>query len=174
MAYRTDRNNNLIAAAMYGDKPNGHTDALDRAGIKWSIGDPFPSGKMSTIRIEGDPLEGARAILAFSKSIQDWYINHTGKKILTQYKVWSNKDFEKAPLDVQNAIIKGIYEAEGGDGSLLNPSPSKAPILFGGFPSAKTYLNALQRAWKRLRDGWRKNQVERVMERVEKKIREDV
>jgi len=168
--FRTDRNNNLIAAAMYGDKPNGHTDALDRAGIKWSIGDPFPSGNMNTIRIEGDPLEGARAILTFSKSIQDWYINHTGKKILTQYKVWSNKDFEKAPLETQNAIIKGIYEAEGGDGSLL---PRTGVQIFGGFPTAKTYLNACMAALARPVTLLRRKMLERTIKRLHD-VREDV
>lgn len=127
--FRTDRNNNLIAAAMYGDKPNGHTAALDFAGIKWSIGDPFPSGKMNTIRIEGDAFEGARAILSYSKSIQNWYINHTGAKVLREYRVWNNKDFQKSTREVQNAIIKGIYMEEGGDGSLLPTPVSPIPTL---------------------------------------------
>lgn len=126
-AMRTDRNNNPIAAALAGGRPNQFTKALDDAGIPWAVGDPFPGdSSMSSIKILGDPIEGARAILAGSNAIQTWYINHTGKNVLPRFGVTSNKDFAKLPPEQQNAIIKGIYESEGGNGSLFasnQPSP---------------------------------------------------
>lgn len=118
---RTDRNNNPIAVAMTSTFGNQFTKALDTAGIPWEPGDKFPGFSiMRTIRILGDPIEGARAILAGSTCIQDWYINHTGKTVLPKYKVKNNKDFWGLSREDQNAIIKGIYEEEGGDGRLVD------------------------------------------------------
>lgn len=112
---RTDRHNNLIAAAVTKGQTNEFTNALDKKGIAWSYGDPFPDNpNMVTIRVEGDPIEASRAILSDSKSIQNWYINHTGKEILNKYGVRNNDDFKRLDKDKQNEIIKGIYDKESG------------------------------------------------------------
>jgi len=120
--YRTDRNNNPIAAAMKtGSKGNEFTQALDKAGIKWTQGDAFKDNpSMSSIKILGNAVEGARAILANSGSIQNWYINHTGKTVLPQYGITNNKQFAQASKAVQDKIIKAIYKAEVGSGILTN------------------------------------------------------
>ncbi len=117
---RTDRHNNLIAAAVGMNGKNQFTAALDKAGIKWTFGDPFPNDpNMRTIKIEGDPLEGARAILSQTNAIQGWYVNHTGQKAAQLYGVYSNNDFNKLSPEQQNAYITSIYQSEGGNGSLI-------------------------------------------------------
>jgi len=118
---RTDRHNNPIAVAVGAGKTNEFTDALDRNGIDWAYGDPFPNNEgMVTISIEGDPVEASRVILEETGAIQNWYINHTGKDVLPQYGVRSNKDFKKLDKDSQDKIIKGIYKSEGGSGELVD------------------------------------------------------
>jgi len=127
--FRTDRNNNPIAASMSTNSSgNQYTKALDAAGIPWVKGDTFPGdSSMSTIRIIGDPNEAARAILSNSTSIQDWYLNHTGKDVLAQYGIKNSADFKKADKGTQDAIIQGIYKNENGSsgGSLLNNKASQ-------------------------------------------------
>jgi len=116
--FRTDRNNNPIAAAVTTGGRNQFTDALDQAEIPWEHGDPFPNNpKLSTIRIKGDPIEGARAILSNSNALK-WYRGTTGKTILPKYGVRSSDDFAKLPIDHQNDIINGIYQSEGGSGKI--------------------------------------------------------
>src|SRR5258708_1034659 len=91
--FRTDRNNNPIAAAVTTGGKNQFTNALDQAGIPWEHGDTFPNNpKLSTIKIKGDPYEGARAILSNSNALK-WNRNTTGKAILPKYGVRSNQDF---------------------------------------------------------------------------------
>jgi hypothetical protein len=117
---RTDRNNNLIAAAVSSGSKNQFTQALDQAGIKWSYGDPFGDNpSMSTIKIEGDAMEAARAILSSTNAIQNWYINHTGKKGASVYGVQNNEDFNNLSKEQQNAYIATIYQSEGGSGKLI-------------------------------------------------------
>lgn len=116
--YRTDRNNNPIAAAVTTGGRNQFTDALDQAEIPWEHGDQFPNDpKLSTIRIKGDPIEGARAILSNSNALK-WYRSTTGKQILPKYGVRSSADFSKLPIEHQNDIINGIYQSEGGSGKI--------------------------------------------------------
>lgn len=116
--FRTDRNNNPIAAAVTTGGRNQFTDALDKAEIPWEHGDQFPGNpKLSTIKIKGDPFEGARAILSNSNALK-WYRSSTGKTILPKYNVRSAADFTKLPIDHQNDIINGIYQSEGGRGGL--------------------------------------------------------
>lgn len=124
---RIVNNNNLIAAAMAtGSGGNEFTKALDNAGISWEQGNAFSDNPgMSTIKITGDPMEAARAILSDSKAIQNWYVNHTGKDILPQYGVKNNQDFANLPRADQDAIIKGIYKGEGGKGDL---TPIKSDV----------------------------------------------
>jgi hypothetical protein len=161
---RTDRANNPIAAAMFRNDPNEFTKALDKAGIPWEVGEKFPGdSQMHTIKILGDGIEGARAILIHSHALQNWYLNHTGKKILAQYGVRSNKQFANSIKEVQDAIIKGIYLAEGGNGSFYN-----RPILYGGFRSALEYLKAILRALQRPTNDPRRKMLERTKERLEK------
>ncbi|MBI4137441.1 hypothetical protein HY469_05255, partial [Candidatus Roizmanbacteria bacterium] len=106
---RTDRHNNPIAAAVKAGKTNEFTKALEDAGIGWTYGDPFPNNpSMVTIAIQGDPIEGARVILANTGAIQNWYINHTGKSILAKFKVKNNNDFKQLQKADQDEIIKGI------------------------------------------------------------------
>lgn len=82
--YRTDRNNNPIAAAVTTGGRNQFTDALDAAEIPWEHGDRFPNNpKLSTIRVKGDPYEAARAILGNSNALK-WYRSTTGKQILAK------------------------------------------------------------------------------------------
>lgn len=116
--FRTDRNNNPIAAAVTTGGRNQFTDALDQAEIPWEHGDPFPNNpKLSTIKIKGDPIEGARAILSNSNALK-WYRSTTGKDILPKYGVRSSADFSKLPIEHQNDIINGIYQSEGGSGKI--------------------------------------------------------
>ncbi len=117
---RTDRNNNPIAAAVPVGGTNYLTKSLDNAGIKWSY-DPqtFSNGTMTTIKIDGDPIEASRTMLANTPTIQDWYKNHTGSSVLSKYGVQTNEDFKKLPVGDQNTIIKEIYHAEVGNGSLV-------------------------------------------------------
>jgi hypothetical protein len=116
---RTDRNNNPIAAAVKAGSTNAYTNALSAAGIPWTYGDAFPSNpSIVTIKILGDPVAGARAILSLSPAIQNWYISHTCT-MCSQYGVSNNTQFAALPADQQNAIIAGIYQAEGGSGALM-------------------------------------------------------
>ncbi len=112
---RIDGNNNLVAAGIStNSKGNDITKALDGANIPWEKGTPWGDGSMSTIKINADPVEGARAILANSSAIQNWYINHTGKDILPLYGVKNNEDFKKLDTATQNKIIDGIASHEVG------------------------------------------------------------
>lgn len=122
---RTDRHNNPIAVAVTKNGTNQFTKALDNAGIKWSYGDAFSdNSKMVTIKINGDGIEASRVILSETNAIQGWYIKSTGKSILKKYKVTDNEDFKNLSVEEQDAIIKGIYIAEGGSGELFNPKSS--------------------------------------------------
>jgi len=117
---RTDRHNNPIAVAMPTGGTNEFTDALDNAGIEWTQGDPFPNNpNMATIDIKGNPIEASRVILSDTGALQNWYINHTGKTVLSDTGITNNEEFKNAPLEIQDKIISGIYKAEGGNGSLL-------------------------------------------------------
>lgn len=116
--WRTDRNNNPIAAAVTQGGSNQFTKALDSAGIKWSYGDTF-GNNMSTIKIDGNGQEASRAILAGTNALQGWYASHTGASVMKQYGIKNNVDFAKASPETQNAVIAGIYKAEGGSGSLV-------------------------------------------------------
>lgn len=117
---RTDRNNNPIAAAVRAGGTNSFTKALNAAGIPWTYGDAFPGDpSMVTIKILGDPVEGARAILANTSAYQDWYINHTGMWASTQFGIKDNADFAALTQEQQDAVIAGIYQREGGSGSLV-------------------------------------------------------
>ena len=115
---RTDRHNNPIAFAVKRGGTNEFTKALDSAGIAWSEGDAFGDG-MATVRVEGDAIEASRAVLSETGAIQNWYINHTGKVVLEKTGVKNNTDFKNSSTDIQDQIIKGIYQAEGGNGSLI-------------------------------------------------------
>jgi hypothetical protein len=81
---------------------------------------------MVTIRVLGDPVAGARAILSGSNAIQAWYINHTGAGVLGQYGVTTGAQFAALPVDEQNAIVAGIYKNEGGSGELMTGGSSSA------------------------------------------------
>ena len=119
---RTDRHNNPIAVAVTKNGTNQFTKALDSAGIKWSYGDAFPDNpKMVTVKLanKADGIEASRVILAETNAIQGWYAGHTGKAVLKKYDVVDNEDFKNLDTEDQDAIIKGIYIAEGGDGSLF-------------------------------------------------------
>lgn len=150
--WRTDANNNPIAAAVTTGGTNQFTKALDQAGIKWTYGNQFPNDpNMSTIKVLGNPVEGARAILANSNALQGWYSGHTGAQVMNQYGISNNTDFQKAPIATQNAVIDGIYKKEAGSGILMHPqqqnisSPQQIvdqvsqtlPYLSGNIP--KTY-----------------------------------
>lgn len=121
-SFRTDRNNNPIAAAVGSNGRNQFTQALDDAGIAWEPGDIFPQNEggasMRTIRIKGDAFEGARAILSRTNAIQGWYAKSTGRNVLPKYNVRSNEDFARLPRSQQDEIINGIYQSEGGRGHL--------------------------------------------------------
>jgi hypothetical protein len=132
---RTDRNNNPIAAAVPAGAKNAYTKALDAAGVPWTYGDGFPGDpSIVTIKILGDPVEGARAILAGSHALQDWYVNHTGAAVMAKYGVANNADFATLDRATQDAIIAGIYQHEGGSGQLVaNRTP--APVSDPAFPS---------------------------------------
>jgi hypothetical protein len=137
--FRTDRNNNPIAAAVTTGGRNQFTDALDQAEIPWEHGDQFPGNpKLSTIKIKGDPIEGARAILSNSNALK-WYRNTTGKTILPKYGVRSSADFTKLSTDRQNEIINGIYQSEGGNGKL-----KPAQDDFDKYVSSETQQQAAQ------------------------------
>jgi hypothetical protein len=131
--WRTDNNNNPIAAAISTNSSgNEYTKALDAAGIPWEKGDPFSDNPgMSTIKILGDPIEGARAILSNSNAIQNWYVDHTGKSILGQMGVKNSADFKKLSPDDQNKVIASIYKAEVGTGELLAKSPATQDMVQG-------------------------------------------
>lgn len=121
---RTDRHNNPIAVAVTAGGTNQFTKALDDAGIDWGYGDKFPDNpSMVTIKINGDAFEASRAVLGNTNAIQGWYLNHTGKQILSQYGVSTGTQFKSLSIADQNAIISGIYKAEGGNG-LLAPAKS--------------------------------------------------
>lgn len=142
--WRTDANNNPIAAAVTPGGSNQFTQALDKAGIGWTYGSTFSNGSMATIKILGDPVEGARAILANSNALQGWYANHTGAAVMKQYGIYNNTQFAKATPQVQNAIIDGIYKAEVGSGVLTHPQSGTG---------AASLPPALQGAVKTLSDG---------------------
>lgn len=127
IGWRTDRHNNPIAFAVSQGGRNQFTNALDAVGIKWDYGDPFrDNSRMVTVRINGDPIEASRVVLANTNAIQNWYLNHTGKHILPKYNVQSGSDFSKLSKQQQNEIIAGIYKAEVGDGSLLASQQTNA------------------------------------------------
>ena len=117
---RTDRNNNPIAVAVRDNGQNMFTLALDLAKIQWEYGDRFtPHSNMRTIKFKTiqDGQEGARVILSKTNAIQ-WYIRHTGKKILQKYNCYSKNAFSVLSLIDQNIIINDIYKHEGGNGKL--------------------------------------------------------
>lgn len=121
-AMRTDRNNNPIAAAVRAGSKNAFTKALDAAGVAWTYGDAFPGdASMVTIKVLGDPMAGARAILSGSTALQDWYVNHTGAAVPAKYGVSNNAQFAALPVETQNAIVAEIYSHEGGSGVLTQP-----------------------------------------------------
>jgi len=170
--YRTDRNNNPIAAAVSAGGKNQFTNALDKARIKWTYGDSFPDNpKMKTIKIQGNAVEGARAILSGSNAIQGWYIKSTGKSVLAKYGVTNNEQFRKASKEVQNKIIEGIYKAEVGNGSLMkssagtskasrsNPNVIPKPRLSDA--PGKT-MNEKTANWKKLVKKWKNGEDWRV------------
>ena len=114
---RVYQNNNLLAAPVPTGGTNVSTQALDQAGIKWTYGNTFAGNpKESTINILGDPIKAATAILANSPDIQTWYSTSTGKNILSEYGIKTNKDFQNASPDVQQAVIAGIKKNEAGTG----------------------------------------------------------
>ncbi len=133
---RTDRNNNPIAASVTTGGNNQFTNALDQASIPWSYGDQFPDNpKLSTIKIHGDPVEGARAILSQSNAVK-WYRGSTGKSILPKYGVRNQADFAGLAPEQQNDIIHNIYSSEGGSGQLTKgiSRQAKDPDLEAGMP----------------------------------------
>lgn len=135
---RTDRHNNPIAVAVGSGGTNQYTKALDDVGIKWEPGDPFPSNEggasMRTIRIKGDPYEASRAILANTNAIEGWYSKKTGKDILPKYNVRNGQDFKSLPVEHQNEIINGIYQAEGGQGK-IKPAQDDFDKFVSGTPA---------------------------------------
>lgn len=161
--FRTDRSNNPIAAAVATGGTNEYTKALDAADIKWSYGDKFADDpNMQTIKIDNskDAVEASRAILSNSTSIQNWYINHSGKSILSQLGINNNEDFKKADKKTQDTVITEIYKNEGGSGSLVGQSPTlntpqtiaqaimegkQAPILTGLYGQSANVRAALQK-----------------------------
>lgn len=112
---RTDRNNNPIAVTT---APQ-YTNALARAGINWSQGDPFQGSDGQTyytVRFS-DPeagREGARTILSdpSGRALSAWYANHTGAEVLRKYGIMSEQQFAQAPREIQDTIIDGIYQKE--------------------------------------------------------------
>ncbi len=143
--WRTDANNNPIAAAVTTGGTNQFTKALDTAGVPWTYGSTFPNDpKMSTIKILGDPVEGARAILAGSNAIQGWYATSTGSSILKQYGVQNNAQFAASSTPIQNAIVDGIYKAEVGSGILTHPQ-NQQPTQ-GQTQQSQQNFQALQKA----------------------------
>ena len=123
--FRTDRHNNPIAVAVKHNSQNTFTAALNSVKIKWSYGDKFPEGEsnLCTIKFETkkEGQAGARVILSKTIALGGWYCNHTGIKVCEKYNIFNDKQFANASLLVQNAIINGIYEAEGGNGKLKLP-----------------------------------------------------
>lgn len=120
--WRTDTNNNPIAAAVKVGGTNQFTKALDNAGVQWTYGTTFKDDPtMASIKILGNPVEGARAILSGSNALQGWYGTSTGSSIMQQLGIKNNTDFAKASTTTQNAIIDGIYRNEGGSGILTHP-----------------------------------------------------
>lgn len=120
MPWRTDRNNNPIAAAVTLGGKNQFTNALDKAGIEWTYGDGFPDNpNMRTIKILGNGIEAARAILANTNSIQGWYAKASSGQILRETGIMNNQQFASLSVEDQNKIIIGIYKGETGNGSLV-------------------------------------------------------
>lgn len=118
--WRTDRNNNPIAAAVKVGGQNQFTKALDAAGIQWNYGSKFEDDpSMCTIKIDGDPIEAARVILANTNAIQGWYYNASSGKGLRETGVTDNEKFKALSPDEQNKIITEIYKGEAGNGSLV-------------------------------------------------------
>jgi hypothetical protein len=146
---RTDRNNNLIAAAVRANSTNSYTRALDAAGVPWTYGDAFPGDpSMVTIRILGDPVEGARAILAGSPAIEQWYVNHTGAFAVSQYGVSDSSEFAALDRATQDAIIAGIYQREGGSGQLMaGGTPISTPNVEVSPPTTGSDVESLQAAF---------------------------
>ncbi len=113
---RTDRNNNLIAAAVWTNWTNQYTKALDDAGISWSYGDTFSNWKMSTIKIEWwttEAMAASKAILWWSNAIQSRYSNRSRWSKVNQEagtNVKTQSDFNKLSDEKQEALIKAIYQ----------------------------------------------------------------
>lgn len=119
--WRTDRHNNPIAFAVKAGGSNEFTDALDSAGIAWEHGDAFPNNpSMVTVKVLGDPVEGARAVLENSKALQNWYLGpRPYQKELAKFGIKNNEDFKALPIEKQNEVIVAIYKGEVGNGSLV-------------------------------------------------------
>lgn len=123
---RTDRNNNPIAVSNAAPE---FMDVLKKAGINFTTeeGADFGGGlKTLKFATPQDGVEASRALLAGSPMAFSWYSNHTGKAVLDQYGIHSNADFAKASKETQDAVIKGIYQSEGGSGSLVGEAPTAA------------------------------------------------
>jgi len=129
---RTDRNNNPIAVSNAAPE---FMNVLKAAGVNFTTeeGADFGGGlKTLKFATPQDGIEGARALLAGSPMAFSWYSNHTGKVVLAQYGIKSNADFAAADKATQDAVIKGIYQAEGGNGSLVGESPAANTEPTGG------------------------------------------
>ena len=140
--WRTDRHNNPIAFAVKANGTNEFTKALDNANIGWEYGDPFPeNANMVTVKVLGDPVEGARAVLANSNALQNWYLGpRPYKKELSKFGIKNNQDFKALPLDVQNQVISTIYKGEVGNGSLvasIQPTNSTSSTRYSLVPQAE-------------------------------------
>ena len=121
--WRTDRHNNPIAFAVTAGGTNSFTDALDRNGIAWEHGDPFPGNKsMVTVKVLGNPIEASRVVLAETNALSNWYASQSKEskyKLGSLFGVHNKEDFENLSHEEQNKVIERIYKVEVGDGSLM-------------------------------------------------------
>ena len=119
---RTDRNDNPLAVSNADPE---FENVIKAAGINVTTeeGADFGNG-LKTLKFDSaqDGIEAARALLSNSPKAFSWYSEQTGKDVLAQYGITSNADFKKADKATQDAIIKGIYQNEGGSGNLFGTS----------------------------------------------------
>lgn len=132
---RTVRNNNPIAfSAPYGGT-NEYTDAVDRAGIDWMWEQGANFGNNATIKF-ATPEEGweaARAVLADSPAIDQWYINRAKenplyRKALQGNGITNKAQFAAASPEVQDKVIGGLFLAENGWNGAAPSAPTASTV----------------------------------------------